>query len=317
MITQLELFENRVPAHAYCADQLGFTFLRVKSNALRRQYIQPNSPNETQCLVFDVDRESAAIDWDDLHCPAPSIITRNPENGHAHLVYLLGVPVHHNPDGSSRAHPIRYLASIEASLRDKLQADPAYSGLLTKNPTHPRWEILLRQNHPYDLAWLADYLDLSKYADKRKNLPPVGLARNCTTFDRTRKWAYSEIRKPQSWFGYEFWFSAVLSKALSINSGFMEPLTSREVRGIAKSIAKWVWENMSFQGFQDWCSRRGKKSGKVRMAKAEAKAELALFAKKENPDLSNRALAKKLGIAESSLRLLLKGAQGTISDDTL
>lgn len=307
MITQLELFAERLPSHPYCADELGFTFIRAKSSALRRPYIQPNHPNETHCLVFDIDRPAAAIDWEDLNCPPPSIITRNPENGHAHLVYLLGVPVHHNPDGSSRKHPIRYLASVEAALRDKLQADPAYSGLLTKNPIHPRWEVLLRQPNPYDLAWLADWLDLSKYSDKRRRLPGVGLGRNCTCFDVTRKWAYSEIRKPQGWFGYEFWFSVVYAKAMAVNCHFVEPLTSTEVKGIAKSIAKWTWDNMSPEGFKAWGDNRRNKSLTVRQGKAEELKERIIQAHKENPTISLRQLALVVGCSDWTVRQALRG----------
>jgi hypothetical protein len=303
MITQLELFAERLPEKPYCAEKLGFTFIRAKASAMRRPYIQPNSPNETHCLVFDVDRPAAAIDWEDLQCPPPSIITRNPENGHAHLVYLLAVPVHHNH--TSRKNPIRYLAAVEAALRDKLVADPAYSGLLTKNPIHPRWEVLLRQANPYDLAWLADWLDLSAYSDKRRNLPNVGLGRNCTTFDRVRKWAYSEIRKPQGWFGYDFWFAVVLAKAMAVNAGFAEPLTSVEVRGIAKSIAKWVWENMSPEGFQAWSQNRRIQSLRVRQSKSEELKAAILEARRGNPSASQRQLAALVGCSQRTVSNVL------------
>ena len=66
-------------------------------------------------LAYDVDRPGAAIDWSDRGAPAPNISVKNPENGHAHLLYGLSVPVRTAPDG--RAGPLRYAAAVEASLQ--------------------------------------------------------------------------------------------------------------------------------------------------------------------------------------------------------
>lgn len=300
---QLELFESRLPKKPYCAENLGFTFIQVKQHALKHPYIQPNCPNETHCLVFDIDKFWAYFAWDDLNCPPPSIITRNPANGHCHYIYLLRTPIHHNDHSSQKA--IRYLAAIEASLRDKLQADPAYCGLLTKNPIHPKWEVHLRQETPYDLGWIADYLDLRKYSDQRKRLPPVGLGRNCTVFDIARKWAYSERRKPQGWFGYEFFFSAVFAKCHAVNNSFRTPLLEPEVKGIAKSIAKWTWEHMSPEGFIIWSKNTRVRSLEVRQEQKKSRDTLIIEAKQANPDLSLRQLARMFDCNHETVRKAL------------
>ncbi|MDU0940166.1 MAG: replication initiation protein, partial [Clostridiales bacterium] len=47
--------------------------------------MRQNQPHAQFWLVFDVDREGAAIDWSDRNAPAPNITVKNPVNGHAHL----------------------------------------------------------------------------------------------------------------------------------------------------------------------------------------------------------------------------------------
>ncbi|MGK3295920.1 replication initiation protein, partial [Escherichia coli] len=41
------------------------------------RYIQQNQPHAQFWLVFDVDREGAAIDWSDRNAPAPNITVKN------------------------------------------------------------------------------------------------------------------------------------------------------------------------------------------------------------------------------------------------
>jgi hypothetical protein len=83
-------------------------------------------------MVFDIDREGAAIAWEDANLPAPAWAAVNRENGHAHLAYGLSVPV--LVAENARRAPIRYLQGIEGAYREALQADRGYSGLITKNP---------------------------------------------------------------------------------------------------------------------------------------------------------------------------------------
>ena len=82
-----------------------------KGRALLARYIQQNQPHAQFWLVFDVDREGAAIDWSDRNAPAP--------------------------DSSVKA--LKYAAAIERSLCEKLRADVNYSGLICKNPFHLEW----------------------------------------------------------------------------------------------------------------------------------------------------------------------------------
>ena len=116
---------------------------------------------------------------------------------------------------------------------------------------------------PYSLGELSDYVDLSLFNDKRRRLPEVGLGRNCTLFDRSRAWAYTARRKGE-WQDYSQWAAAVLNKVMTYNATFSQPLPVSEVKAIAKSIAKWVWANITPESFALIQAARGRKSGESR-----------------------------------------------------
>ncbi|KAB7710698.1 replicase, partial [Plesiomonas shigelloides] len=157
--------------------------------------------------------------------------------------------------------------AIENALRKKLGADAGYSGLICKNPNHLHWQITVWQPELYTLDWLADYLDLGA-ANDREILPDYGLGRNCTLFDKTRKWAYRAIR--QGWPEYDQWLQACIERAKAYNLQFSAPLDENEVMGIAKSVAKWTNKNLTEASFSQYVmqthtakiqSIRGKKGG--------------------------------------------------------
>ena len=237
-----------------------------KERAILAKYIQFNQPHAMFWLGFDVDRAGAAIDWSDRNAPAPTLTITNPENGHAHLLYALETSIRTAPDGKMK--PLRYAAAVENALRKKLDADAGYSGLICKNPNHDHWKIAVWQPELYTLDWLADSLDLSAANDK-EIVADYGLGRNCTLFDRTRKWAYRAIR--QGWPEYEQWLQACYERARAYNLQFSVPLDDKEVIGIAKSITKWTHSKLNEMTFSDYVARthnsaiqseRGKKGGR-------------------------------------------------------
>ena len=257
---QLELFSQRLPRKPYCTDDLSAgLFIRRAMRAIEKRYIQHNGPTHKYWLAFDVDRPHATFEWQDLNCPAPHITIQNPENGHAHLLYGLSVSVRTAADGSTAA--LRFAAAVEHALAIKLKADIAYSGLIVKNPLHHEWKVNAFQSELYDLHWLADWLDLSSYSDRRKNLPDYGLGRNYGLFERLRKWAYKAIR--QGWPDYEQWLMACEDRATAYND-FASPLPAAEVRHTAKSVAKFVHRNFNAAAFSQWQSNNGKRSGAAR-----------------------------------------------------
>jgi hypothetical protein len=187
-------------------------------------------------------------------------------------------------------------------MREKLQADAGYSGIITKTPGHARWLLLRGPRLAYDLGELAEYLPgLEKHRPKRR-VEEVGLGRNVTLFDALRKWAYKGIRG--YWGGgldgWNAWVSVVNSKALIYNADFKTPLEGREVWHIAKSVAKWSWRNLSAEGFSQWQAAQGKKggkaSGKARLSASEDKRSSARLMRASG--MTFQAIADELGVSK-------------------
>lgn len=258
--TNLTLFGKRLPRKPYHTDDF-CTGLRIRDvqKALQARYIQPNGPTHRYWLVYDVDRSGAVLDWYDRGAPPPTIVAQNPANGHAHLIYGLEVPVRTAPDG--KPGPLRYAAAIDCALRDVLDADAGYSGLICKNPLNAFWRVTEWEPRLYELGDLASWLDLSSFNDRRRRLPDYGLGRNHTLFEKLRRWAYKAIR--QGWPEYERWHVAVLERARAYND-FEAPLPDSEVRATAKSVAKWTHKNLTPAGFSEAQSQKGQKKGKQR-----------------------------------------------------
>ncbi|EER3218440.1 TPA: replication initiation protein [Escherichia coli] len=259
MSAALQYFEENLPHRPYHTDDLAFG-LRIsgKGRALLARYIQQNQPHAQFWLVFDVDREGAAIDWSDRNAPAPNITVKNPVNGHAHLLYALNIAVRTAPDASVKA--LKYAAAIERALCEKLGADVNYSGLICKNPFHLEWQVMEWREEAYTLDELADYLDLS--ASARRSIDKhYGMGRNCHLFETLRKWAYRAIRL--GWPDYERWLEAVIQRVEMLNSQFPVPLSEAECRAIGKSVAKYTHRKFSPEGFSAVQAARGRKGGKA------------------------------------------------------
>ncbi len=206
--------------------------------ALRYRYIQLNHLI-VNYLVFDVDRPGAALAAGDANVATPNLAVINKENQHAHLIYFLQTGVSKFENSSIKA--LRYLAAIETAYTLKLQADFGYAGLITKNPLNPFWTTWHIHDNLYDLAELADYVDLPKAEKVEKEIIRTGVGRNVDLFDNGRFWAYGAIRNFRKDEIYQDFLKAVLSHLQGLNGLFAAPLPLNEVVSTAKSIAKWTW----------------------------------------------------------------------------
>ena len=137
-----------------------------------------------------------------------------------------------------------------------------YIGLLAKNALHADWEVLHTVPQAYELHELAESVDTSALNTPLKERLNYGLSRNCSMFDAVSKWAYKAIR--QGWPDYNQWHKAVLSRTEMLNRQLEKPMEYAEYKHIAKSIAKWTHANFSRQGFAEWQSNNGKRSGAAR-----------------------------------------------------
>jgi len=304
----LEQFKDRLPSKPYCSDDLYLGLqIRPKAQALLKRYIQPNHPYYTNFFIFDLDSPSSYVDYfySMIGIPAPNLIVENPENGHAHFIYQLATPIY-NTD-ASKPKPIQYANAVYTALRDALNADKNYGGLITKNAVHEHWRTNIVHKQPYTLNQLSERLDLTtKQINKEIKIDEaVGLGRNCCVFHKVRHWAYVEIRQYRSK-SFNQWLDAVIAQCCSVNVQFTAPMQYNEVKGIAKSIARWVWkrDGYCYQEFIDRQRRKGGigglKGGRVRSAKYEDKRKKALELNKQG--LTQIQIAKVLDVSTRTLR---------------
>lgn len=292
---------NRWPRKPYCSNDLQYG-LRIRSlfHAVKMTHIQFNPPNRKTWIVFDIDRPGAENAWREAGLAEPTWTAINQKNGHAHIAYGLRSPVMVGGLGVRDA-PMRFLASIEAMMREKLKADIGYSGLITKNPAHDSWEILRGSQAVFDLSELAASLPgIEKYRLKKKE-EQAGIGRNLSLFNKLRKWAYVAIRpywKSGGLGSWNSWVSLCNSKALVLNSEFTSQLNGTEVWHLARSVARYTWKFTTEEGFSAWQAAQGQKGGKAsghtrRAASEDKRASARLM---RSSGLSIRAIAKALSV---------------------
>ena len=301
---QLQLLEARLPSKPYCSDDLTQGLqIRPANIATRKKYIQANPPWLRSWLIFDIDREGAVVAWDDADLPEPFWSSQNPVNGHAHLCFGLDAPVllgRHD-----RQKPMRYLAAVESAMRVRLDADPGYSGLITKNPRHPHWRTFWnRSGGLYELGELVEWLDLPKFINKRDQPERVGIGRNVATFDHVRYIAYRCVRGWKSQGGrgvFVRYLNHLHDLALQYtHNEHPSPLERNECHHIAKSIARWTWTHFDveasdrrFSALQSW---RGRMGGRPAMEDKKASARLM-----RSQGMGIRAIARELGVNHQSV----------------
>ena len=253
--------------------------------ALDRRLIETNPAALTSLLAVDVDHPDALIRalWDRADW-LPTVVTENPGNGHAHAIWALTAPVATTEYAHRR--PLALAAAVTEGLRRSVDGDPAFGGLITKNPLNQDWIAHWVTSHTYGLNELAGHLDdadlmppASWRRARRKN--PVGLGRNCCLFETARTWAYREAR--HHWGDPNGLHRAITSTVRDLNQNFSDPLPSSETRAIATSIHKWIttksriWKDgpATYEAtFITIQSARGKKSGQKRRDISRQREEL-------------------------------------------
>ena len=295
----LEQFTDNLPNKPYCSDDLYLGLqIRPKNLALLKRYIQPNHPYYTHFFVFDLDYPTAYIDfyYSMVGVPAPNLIVENPENGHAHYIYKLHTPIYQT--NASNDKPIKYGNAVYTALRTALNADINYSGLITKNAVHEHWRTHVLREQPYTLDQLSERLDLTtRQINKEIKVDEaVGLGRNCCVFHIVRHWAYVEVRQYRGK-SFNLWLESVIAQCCSVNAQFSVPMQYNEVKGIAKSIARWVWkrDSYAYQEFIDRQTRKGSLGGKAKGEAYSDKRKQAVRLKVKG--MSNTEIAEKLKVA--------------------
>ena len=302
-----EDFYRNLPYKPYCSDDLGHgVIIRPKKTAIQKPYIQHNPPCLVTSLVFDIDRSDAYFAWSDANLPQPTWIAKNPKNCHAHIGYMLATPV--CTTHRARQNVIEYLAKIEQAYGLALGADCGYSSLITKNPCHRTWENHIFDVQPYELGYLADFVELTELKTDLKEVS--GLGRNCMMFDNVRFWAYEAIRAFVSG-SYDVWHREVLNVAINANGAFIEPLPYSEVKATAKSISRWVCRNhgKAYAKFIERQTVKGRKGGLSSDSSHGGKARSAQY-----NDIRHEALKLHImGINNTQIAQQLKVNRKTIT----
>jgi hypothetical protein len=288
--------------------------IRAKHKAIRLRYIQPNFPKILIYLMFDIDREGGAFAWEDNDLPVPTFIVVNPENAHAHLIYELLTPVLLWDNASPK--PIAYLDAIRRGYASTLGADLGYSSLITKNPCHSHWRRLAYPAAQYSLGELADYVSLtSEHYKQRRGIREdyAALGRNCTLFEVGRIYAYDSVCGLN---GQDTLYAVVLAYISTYNAQeFAEPLPTREVESVAKSISKWTWERR--ENFKGRSGRHRRKTtdeelkqkqiqsahntAEIKRAATEAKIKNAVEKfLREGRKITKAAIAREAGISREA-----------------
>jgi hypothetical protein len=271
--------------------------------ALEKKYIQLNPPAMQSFLIFDIDYAGAVLAAGDAGLPVPTLTVINPQNKHAHVIYVLSKPVCTSIYASEK--PIRYLEAIKNAYVQRLGADMSYRGLIAKNPWHPYWDTIEDGNAVYDLAKLAKYVELSSEPVK---IAQSGLGRNCTLFDSLRLWSYKAIRDYWRPGGAEDWFTALADQAevlrgLCLNvDGY--PLAPREVHAIVRSVWRWTWREITPDDLADLVQRthapeQQQARANKRWAK-ESKKEQGLELMRQG--LNNEEIGRRLEVSLSTVK---------------
>ena len=273
-----------------------------QEDALKDSYIQLNAPNTLSVLSVDVDKRLGYVgDYGQL--PPPNIACYNPNNGHAHLLYILETPVHISPSSSSKAKRFAFL--MQTALTWAWGGDWSYVHLLQKNPFSPSWAVLWYRLQPWTLEELSDWFtekDIQK-AERKRQAEKIRLVenaegRNCTLFDTLRHWAYKAIRHLDD--GKD-WLEECFEKAQDINRIFDTPLGSREVLATAKSVAVWTAENIGFKGENKmWNIATREKALKAKDKKKNEKKEKIKAMLAEGK--LQKDIAKDLNITDRTIR---------------
>jgi hypothetical protein len=291
------LVQAQAPKRPYCAFVKNNAVVRRREIALEAPYLQLNPPVHRSWIILDIDRSGASHAWEDAALPVPTYCAINRQNGHAHIGYALSSPV--CTSNAARLAPLRYLSAIEYAYTAKVHADAAFTGPLAKNPLHPTWQLWEPANAPvYELGYLADFIDLTT-----KRLPRVaGIGRNCDLFDGLRNWAYSAVREFWRPRGVDVWRAAVRLQAESLNT-FTVPLSSSEVAGIARSVARYVWRHYTPTTFREVQAARGPRggiaSGAARLVANEDKRVSARLMAASG--MSTRTIADRIDVGKSTV----------------
>ena len=238
-------------------------------------------------LVFDCDDPDAAeLAFYDKTFPRPSWMVQNQENRHLHVGYGLMLPVHRYE--AAKPKPLQTLRRVAEYGTRALNADPGFSGVLTRNP-EPRNPIPNYGERTRTwwgrkrLFWLSE---LNLYIPKGWRAPrpgkaTTGIGRNVDLFRDCLAWAGRRENENKAVLDYAQERAIEVRERYAKISDHFFP--DSEIRGIAQSVERyreqWAgkWHSPQFIGRQKARGKRGgAASGKVRRKRTEIRDAMIL-----------------------------------------
>ena len=220
--------------------------------------IELRTANSCPVLVFDCDQGSAdpiAAALADV-LPWPNWVCRRRESVGCHAAYCLGWPVLTRPEDLPT--PQLTLARIREFFTHELRADGRYTGVLTHNPVHQKWNTEWGYQWGYGLDELSQFLPPG-YRIPRLDKIQSHQGRNSGLFKAGMKWC----GLPRNWAN----LGAVYPYLTALNKKLIVRLPLREVEGIAKSVVNISSHNLASGQTQAQLSRiqaaKGRKGGRV------------------------------------------------------
>jgi len=220
------------------------------------------SGNTFAALGVDCDsRESrerlAAASMGAGDVPTPNLAIYRKRSGHALAVYTLRTPVHRGE--GARPVPLQALGRVSEWLREALDGDPGFTGVLAANPEDGGYETAWLRMPAYTLRELSDRIPKGW---RRPAWPTTDAGRNCAVFGSLLRFAARPERTEA-----EIWIEAERLRGLFDT---LQPhvFTRAELRGVVRSVlryrAGWAARGWHRPDFRERQARRGKASGLAR-----------------------------------------------------
>lgn len=228
-----------------CSDNKTAMRVRPREHAIRYPYMQVNRRDRVSWLIFDLDHANSLI-WDETGLPPPNLIVRNRHSGGCHLYYAI-IPV--CTSDNARYKPVSYLKAVYKAFVAQLKADPDYhGGPVAKTPGHPWWDTQELHQHVYELADLAECVDLEPVPPwgKGPDVEAVSHSRHCMLFENLRFFAYSIVNQERANNSYDHFVQRLTAHAHNCNQfsargTFKEDLPLSSIRSTVRSVARWTW----------------------------------------------------------------------------
>ena len=282
---------------ARCSDNKTAMRVRPREHAIRYPYMQVNRLDRVSWLIFDLDHANSLI-WDDAGLPPPNLIVRNRHSGSSHLYYAI-IPV--CTSDSARDKPIRYMKAIYKAFVDRLKADPEYhGGPVAKTPGHPWWHTRELHSNVYELADLAECVELEPVTPwgKGPDLDAVSHSRHCMLFENLRFFAYSIVNNEREHGSYDHFMQRLTAHAHNSNQfggrgAFRDDLPLSSIRSTVRSVGRWTWNRYTGNSR---CHR-----GVMELDKSTPLAERQKLSAKRTHEVRHKATESKIRAACRSL----------------